>query len=289
MKRCSKCKEKKSFEEFYKNKANRDGLQGQCRSCSKKYSKTYNEERRNRLSELKKESLERRKKESLERRKKYLDKESERKYGENREVSERKKEYKEYIEKRDRVAERSKKYYEENQDKVLENQRKSRKKRREEDRARRAEFQKNRCEEDREMWECREEDRARRAEFQRRHYEENRVELSEYCRKKLLKWRARNHKRRALQRESEVEPIDLNLVWDDSFGICFLCGTPMDRQYTYPDPRLPSLEHIIPLSRGGTHTYDNLTYTHLQCNNRKLTSLVEEMRLPLDPPTCYTG
>lgn len=205
MKRCVKCEEEKSIEEFYKNKATQDGLQAQCKSCRKK----YREKNRDKEAERKKKYREKNRDKVLEIQKKYREKN------------------------RDKVAEHNKKYREKNRDKV--------------------------------------------AEIQKKYREEN-----------PLKTRAHTHKRRALKLETTIEPIDLNLVWDDSFGICFLCETPMDQQYTYPDPRLPSLEHVIPLSRGGTHTYDNLTYTHLQCNNRKLASLIEEMQLPLDPPTCYT-
>ena len=36
-KKCSKCKIKQSEEKFYKNKSTKDGLQSQCKSCSKKH------------------------------------------------------------------------------------------------------------------------------------------------------------------------------------------------------------------------------------------------------------
>ena len=37
MKKCSKCAEVKSFEEFSRNKAHKDGIQNQCKSCVKAY------------------------------------------------------------------------------------------------------------------------------------------------------------------------------------------------------------------------------------------------------------
>lgn len=35
------------------------------------------------------------------------------------------------------------------------------------------------------------------------------------------------------------------------------------------NPRGPSIDHIIPLSRGGTHTLDNVQLAHLKCNRVK--------------------
>ena len=43
IKRCSKCKKEKGTSHFNKNKATKDGLQHQCRPCSKKQIKASNE------------------------------------------------------------------------------------------------------------------------------------------------------------------------------------------------------------------------------------------------------
>lgn len=40
-KRCYKCKKSKSIGEFYKNKAQRDGLDTRCKACSRAYFKSY--------------------------------------------------------------------------------------------------------------------------------------------------------------------------------------------------------------------------------------------------------
>ncbi|WP_210434349.1 HNH endonuclease [Virgibacillus sp. SK37] len=31
----------------------------------------------------------------------------------------------------------------------------------------------------------------------------------------------------------------------------------------------PSIEHVIPISKGGTHTWDNVKLAHRKCNNLK--------------------
>lgn len=61
MKKCSKCEEVKSFEEFYRSKAKKDGLQSNCKSCWKAYheankeklnakSKAYREANKDKIS-----------------------------------------------------------------------------------------------------------------------------------------------------------------------------------------------------------------------------------------------
>lgn len=48
---------------------------------------------------------------------------------------------------------------------------------------------------------------------------------------------------------------------------CQLCqGIVEDHLYERYDPKQPSADHIIPLSRGGTHSLDNLQLAHLGCN-----------------------
>lgn len=39
------------------------------------------------------------------------------------------------------------------------------------------------------------------------------------------------------------------------------------------------IDHIIPLSRGGTHTVENLQLAHPYCNRSKFTKLPEEMKV----------
>lgn len=63
-----------------------------------------------------------------------------------------------------------------------------------------------------------------------------------------------------------------------SGGICLLCGEPMrlDLPGTHPDG--PTLEHIIPVSRGG-HPTDrrNQAASHLRCNRARGDRLLSEM------------
>ncbi len=48
---------------------------------------------------------------------------------------------------------------------------------------------------------------------------------------------------------------------------CQICGKLIDRKKKCPHPLSPSLDHIIPLSRGGDHVEKNLQAAHLRCNS----------------------
>ena len=72
--------------------------------------------------------------------------------------------------------------------------------------------------------------------------------------------------RRALKAGAKVSPVDLADLWT---GYCALCGEEMDYDLKYPDPLSKSLDHDTPLSLGGSHSKENLQWTHLSCNISK--------------------
>jgi len=59
---------------------------------------------------------------------------------------------------------------------------------------------------------------------------------------------------------------------DDSYklftydGKCFWCGVEVDTSLKRNDPRKPHCDHFIPLSKGGTHSLDNMVTSCLKCN-----------------------
>ena len=57
--------------------------------------------------------------------------------------------------------------------------------------------------------------------------------------------------------------------------ICGICGQPVDMSLKYPHPFSPSIDHIIPIDRGG-HPSDisNLQLAHWKCNRNKANKLV---------------
>ena len=78
------------------------------------------------------------------------------------------------------------------------------------------------------------------------------------------------HKRRALKAGSSAGPAFSNAtVFERDGWVCGLCDEPVPRDAVWPDPLSASLDHIVPLSRGGAHSLENSQLTHLACNVRK--------------------
>lgn len=50
---------------------------------------------------------------------------------------------------------------------------------------------------------------------------------------------------------------------------CGICSEPIDASLAYPAPLSLSIDHIVPLSRGGSDTRANVQAAHLDCNIRK--------------------
>ena len=56
--------------------------------------------------------------------------------------------------------------------------------------------------------------------------------------------------------------------------ICGICGKPVDFSYKYPHPLSPTVDHIIPVAKGGHPSdLDNLQLAHRCCNREKADKL----------------
>lgn len=75
--------------------------------------------------------------------------------------------------------------------------------------------------------------------------------------------------RRARLRAVLVEIFDRVEIFERDGWICQICQMPVDRGAKPPHPRSPSLDHIIPIARGGKHSRANAQTACLGCNVRK--------------------
>lgn len=76
----------------------------------------------------------------------------------------------------------------------------------------------------------------------------------------------KNQKRRKWSALTELEPIDPHDIHQRDKWTCGICENPIDQDASWPHPKSASIDHIRPLSWGGTHTADNLQSAHLECN-----------------------
>jgi 5-methylcytosine-specific restriction endonuclease McrA len=75
--------------------------------------------------------------------------------------------------------------------------------------------------------------------------------------------------RRARMRSAVVEMFDRLEIFERDNWICQLCFNPVDRNAPRHHPRVPSIDHIIPIARGGEHSRANAQTACLGCNVRK--------------------
>lgn len=81
--------------------------------------------------------------------------------------------------------------------------------------------------------------------------------------------RRRDDRRRALKRQVPFEDFSPTEVYDRDGWTCGICSESVDPTLKWPDPMSVSLDHVTPLSLGGSHTRDNTRCTHLRCNIRR--------------------
>lgn len=86
--------------------------------------------------------------------------------------------------------------------------------------------------------------------------------------------------KRARKRNAKTETVRTLDVLNRDGWKCGLCGRKINARHKYPHPRSASLDHIVPLSRGGEHSMRNVQASCLECNLKKRTApMGEQLRL----------
>ena len=77
-----------------------------------------------------------------------------------------------------------------------------------------------------------------------------------------------SHRSRAKKGGGEYGIVDVQLVFERDNWTCYLCGIKVERAKQYK-PNRATIDHVIPLSKGGSHTYDNVKTCCNWCNCSK--------------------
>lgn len=80
------------------------------------------------------------------------------------------------------------------------------------------------------------------------------------------KVREASQRRRARKLAAFVAPVDMREVFDRCRGRCHICGGKVRWDRAHPDALSKSIDHLVPLSLGGTHEPANVALAHLRCN-----------------------
>ncbi len=110
-----------------------------------------------------------------------------------------------------------------------------------------------------------------------------RAENPERVREASRRWAAENadrvriskrvtrQNRRAVMAATSVGPVRLLEILDRDGMVCHLCRIGIESADDL------HFDHVVPLSRGGTHTMDNIKPAHAACNLRKHDKLMSEL------------
>jgi len=124
--------------------------------------------------------------------------------------------------------------------------------------------------------------REERERCQMRHrtgyYERNKEKIAQGRRIWYVKnrWRGAFYAARRRAFDKALKRSTVQSVYEDNIKrngtlTCVLCSKPI----SFGED---SLEHLTPLSRGGSNDFENLDIAHLHCNRRKYTKTLEEWR-----------
>lgn len=74
---------------------------------------------------------------------------------------------------------------------------------------------------------------------------------------------------RARKRTARVESVSPRLVYERDDWTCWICCEPIDSTLSGSDRWGPTMDHVMPLSLGGDHSYANIRSAHRHCNTTK--------------------
>ncbi len=107
-----------------------------------------------------------------------------------------------------------------------------------------------------------EEERIKSQEWRNANPKKLREQGSRYRQENVIKILDKNAKRRAVLKGATVEKVDRGEIYIRDNGICGICKTHVPLHEV-------TLDHIIPLSKGGKHSKRNIQLAHRSCNSAK--------------------
>ena len=123
--------------------------------------------------------------------------------------------------------------------------------------------------------------------FETKLREQNRQFCCKKCASKYWNRIAKSNKITAIRGAKILDKdISLKKLAERDKDICYLCGKPVDwndkriteEGYVIAGANYPSIEHVLPICRGGTHSWNNVRLAHRYCNCSKNYRTIEEVQ-----------
>lgn len=246
---CSKCKEWKVIDEFYKRKASNDGYYPSCKKCKKEFSEKQYQENKEKVKERMKKN-----------------------YQENKEaINKRHKEYRKVN--KEKTAERMKDYGQANKGKIAEYQKKYRQTNKEKI----VEFHKEyrRANKEKRSEQGKEYYLLNKENINKRHKEHFRTEQG-----KEVAYRGRLKRRSHKHKVSFAPHRRMEILERDNWK-CQSCGIKVqdESKGKWNTPNKCHIDHIIPISKGGNSEPKNLRVLCRTCNLSKRDKQDEQLML----------
>ena len=224
---------------FHKNKKYKYGVRSECKKCRAEHSKQYyedNKEHYKQYREDNKEKIAEYYKQYREDNKEKIAEYYKQHYEDNKEY------YKQYREgNKEKIAERKKQYREDNKEKIAERKK-----------------------------QYREDNKEKIAEYYKQYYEGNKEKIAErkkqyYEENPHISFNARNRRRQ--REENQGDGITKEQWYEMMMFFDFRCA--YSDEYIGGNSEFRTIDHVIPLDKGGEHEIWNLVPMHLSYNSSK--------------------
>lgn len=95
------------------------------------------------------------------------------------------------------------------------------------------------------------------------------------------KQRASAARHRARKVGAAIEQFTNDEIYERDGWRCGLCGKLIHKAKPFPHPMSRSIDHVVPLSKGGDHSRANVQAAHYGCNSRKNNGVLDPQQLRL--------
>jgi len=91
--------------------------------------------------------------------------------------------------------------------------------------------------------------------------------VDSYYKKKPENWQLR-----PLVVQQSTDKFTKIEIFQRDHWLCQICYKKINNKMSFPHPDSATLDHIIPICKGGKHTKDNVQCAHWKCNKKKSTA-----------------